>query len=104
MTRSDFFLPLVSGQFLGADTHSLCRRSHLHLHFLLVLLVEDDADDSKVLGKQHRNAGYQRRFISLSGKQSTCSHSRYLSFYPIQLSPRRALGLSTGHEPALLLR
>jgi hypothetical protein len=55
---------------------------------LLVLLVEDDPNDSKVLGEQHSQlASYQRRFVGLSEKErewSTRSHSSYYGRSPVQ--------------------
>jgi len=54
---------------------------------LLVLLVEDDSNDSKVLGEQRSHlASYQQRFVGLNEKErewSTRSHSSYYSYSPI---------------------
>ena len=60
---------------------------------LLVLLVEDDSSDRKVLGEQRSQlASYQRRFVGLSEKErewSTRPHSSYYSYSPFQ---KKAMG------------
>ena len=61
---------------------------------ILVLLVEDDPNDGKVLGGEQRShlASYQRRFVGLSEKErewSTRSHSSYYGYSPVQ---RKVMG------------
>ncbi len=67
---------------------------------LLVLLVEDDSSDSKVLGEQRSHlASYQRRFVGLSEKErewSTRPHSSYYSHFPIQRNVTGSPASTTG--------
>ena len=72
----------------------------LTLIIFTVLLGEDDLNDSKVFGKQQS----QRQLPTAVRRDGPCVRVLGTPFliYHRSLLPRRALGLSTGYEPAHL--
>jgi hypothetical protein len=87
MIRSNLPPPQRSRRLLGPRTLPL-RSLALIFTALLVLLVEDDSSDNKLVGdQQSRLTSYRRRFVGLSEKEREWSirlHSSYYGYSPVQ--------------------